>query len=177
MAKYSKYDEFYEQLLQRVYGNNQEMCEWLMRKGKIYDYKLQYKQANQEYEKALKIMTEKGEEKLITKIKLSKAITFIKACNCNAAAEILSNLKETYKEAKQYKSAAICSVLLGECALSEGDNEIFTKQYKEAKKIVELHKINFGGVEIADSEYRIGLKLLKQNPKKALDVHSRHAFE
>ena len=84
-----------------------------MRKGKIYDYKLQYKQANQEYEKALKIMTEKGEENLITKIKLSKAITFIKACDCKAAAKILSDIKLMYKEAKQYKNAAICSVLLG----------------------------------------------------------------
>ena len=84
-----------------------------------------------------------------------------------------------YKEAKQYKNAAICSVLLGECALSEGDNEGFTKEYDGAVEIVKLHKINFGGVEIADSEYRIGLKLLKRNPKdeKALDVHLRHAFE
>ena len=32
-------------------------------------------------------------------------------------------------------------------------------------------------MEIADSEYRIGQKLLKQNPKEALDVHLRHAFE
>ena len=43
--------------------------------------------------------------------------------------------------------------------------------------MVKLHKINFGGVEIADSEYRIGQKLLKQNPKEALDVHLRHSFE
>ena len=34
-------------------------------------------------------------------------------------------------------------------------------------------------MEIADSEYRIGRKLLEQNPKdeKVLDVHLRHAFE
>ena len=34
-------------------------------------------------------------------------------------------------------------------------------------------------MEIAESEYRIGEKLLKQNPndEKALDVHLRHAFE
>ena len=32
-------------------------------------------------------------------------------------------------------------------------------------------------MEIADSQYRIGQKLLKQNPKQALDIHLRHAFE
>ena len=32
-------------------------------------------------------------------------------------------------------------------------------------------------MEIADSEYRIGKKLLEQNPKEALDAHLRHAFE
>ena len=41
-----------------------------------------------------------------------------------------------------------------------------------------LHKINFRGVEVADSEYKIGMKLLKnnQNPKVALDTHLRLAF-
>ena len=72
-------------------------------------------------------MTDKGEENLTTKIKLSKAITLIKASDCKEAVKILSKIKPMYKEAKQYKNAAICSVLLGECALSEGDNELFTK--------------------------------------------------
>ena len=78
------------------------MCEWLMRKGKIYDYNSQYKQANQEYEKALKIITEKGEENLTTKIKLSKAITLIKASDCKEAVKILSNIRPMYKEATRH---------------------------------------------------------------------------
>ena len=47
-------------------------------------------------------MAEKGEENLITKIKLRKAITFIKACDCKAAAEILSDIKLMYKEATRH---------------------------------------------------------------------------
>ena len=108
------------------------MCEWLIKKGKIYDYKSQNKQAIQEYQKALEIMTEKGEENLTTKIKLIKAITLIKYSDCKEAVKILSNIRPMYKEAKQYKNAAICSVLLSECALFEGDNEGFTKQYDGA---------------------------------------------
>ena len=56
-----------------------------MKKGKIYDYKSQYYLANQEYGKALKIMANKGEENFLTKIKLSKAITLIKASDFKAA--------------------------------------------------------------------------------------------
>ena len=67
-------------------------------------------------------MTDKGEENLTTKIKLSRAITFIKAGEFIAAIQILSNIKPKYKEAKQYKSATICAVLLGECALYEEDS-------------------------------------------------------
>ena len=52
------------------------------------------------YDSAVSIITNKGEEKLITKIKLSKAITLIKANDYKAAAEILSNIKPLYKEAK-----------------------------------------------------------------------------
>ena len=42
-----------------------------------------------------------------------------------------------------------------------------------------MHKINYGGVEIADSEYRIGIKLYEDNidRKEALDTHLRCAFE
>ena len=45
-------------------------------------------------------------------------------------------------------------------------------------KIAELHKINFGGLEIADSEYRIGQFFLQQNQKRkdALNSYLRHAF-
>ena len=67
-------------------------------------------------------MTDKGEENLITKIKLSRAITLIKASDFKEAVKALSNIKPMYKEAKQYKDAAICTVLLGECTLYEGDN-------------------------------------------------------
>ena len=72
-------------------------------------------------------MAEKGKENLITQIKLSKAITHIKASDFKKAGQILSNIKRIYKEAKQNNNAAICSVLLSECALSEGDNKRFTK--------------------------------------------------
>ena len=72
-------------------------------------------------------MNEKREENLTTKIKLSKAITLIKASDFKTAGKILSNIKPIYKEAKQYKNAAICTILLGECALYEGDNKEFTK--------------------------------------------------
>ena len=61
------------------------MCEWLIRKGKVYDYNSQYEKANKEYDKALKIITDRGEEKVITKTKLSKAITLIKANDCKVA--------------------------------------------------------------------------------------------
>ena len=66
-------------------------------------------------------MIDLGKDSLITKIKLSKAITLIKASDFKAAVEILSIIKPMYKEAKQYKNVTICGVLLSECALSEGD--------------------------------------------------------
>ena len=103
------------------------MCEWLIRKGKIHDYNSQYSKANQEYDKALELLIDKGEENLITKIKLSKAITLIKASDFKKASEILSNIKLMYIMTKQYKSATICAVLLGECALSQGDNKGLSK--------------------------------------------------
>lgn len=40
-----------------------------------------------------------------------------------------------------------------------------------------MHKINYGGIEIADSEYRIGVWLFEQKPEEALNVHLRRAFE
>ena len=72
-------------------------------------------------------MTDKGEENLTTKIKLSRAITLIKASDFKTAGEILLKIKSMYREAKQYKSATICTVLLGECALYKGDSKGFTK--------------------------------------------------
>ena len=108
------------------------MCEWLIRKGKIYDYRSKYSEANQEYDKALQIIPDQGEESLSTKIKLSKAITLIKARDYKAAVEILSIIKPMYKAIKQYKSVTICTVLLSECALSEGDNKEFEEQYNGA---------------------------------------------
>ena len=88
------------------------MCEWLIQKGKIYDYISQYSEANNEYEKALGIIGDKGSEQLITNIKLSKALTLIKDRSFKNASEILYNIEPLYKEAKQYKSAAICTILL-----------------------------------------------------------------
>lgn len=61
-------DISYEPLLKRVYGNNHELCEWLIKKGKVFDYIFQYKKANEQYGKALEISNEKGEEQLILKI-------------------------------------------------------------------------------------------------------------
>ena len=77
-------------------------------------------------------MIDRGKENLITKIKLSKTVTLIKASHFKTAIEFLSKIKPVFKETKQYKNAAICSVLLSECALSEGDNEGFTKEYDGA---------------------------------------------
>lgn len=101
----------------------------------------------------------------------------IKNGSFKQAAQILSKAEPKYKEAKQYRNVTICTILLSECALSLGDNENFRNLYSTAHEIVKLHKINFTGVEIADSEYRIGQRLLKQSPNDALDVHARYAFE
>ena len=39
-----------------------------------------------------------------------------------------------------------------------------------------MQRVNYGGIEIADSEYRIGEKLMKERPRDALDIHLRCAF-
>ena len=40
-----------------------------------------------------------------------------------------------------------------------------------------MHKINYENIEIADSEYRIGSKLLSTKPTRALKIHLTLAFE
>ena len=54
----------------------------------------------------------------------------------------------------------ICILLLSECALNQNSKDSFKEEHREAKEIADMHKINFGGIEIADSEYRIGQILL-----------------
>lgn len=68
--------------------------------------------ANAEYDKALGFIVDKGEEQLNTNIKLKKAITLIKDGSFKEAVGILSNIQPKYKEAKQYKNATICTILL-----------------------------------------------------------------
>ena len=73
------------------------MCEWLIQKGRIYEYNSQYSKSINEYEKALQILTDNGEEQLVTRVKLRKAVTLIKDGFVKEATDILSDIEPKYK--------------------------------------------------------------------------------
>ena len=62
-----------------------------------------------------------------------------------------------------YKNVVICTLLLNESLLKLGEYEDFQEKYREAREAARLNNVDYGGVEIADSEYRIGRELLN-NP-------------
>ena len=56
---------------------------------------------------------------------------------------ILSKIKGQYKESQQYKNAAVCALLLSECALMQEKQDEFKEYYGEAKKIANMQRINY----------------------------------